>query len=676
MPGKERLNELLGAQWLLTNGLGGYALGTALAGNRSRYHGWLIAAARPPVERRVVLHSIAETIRTPEKTFLLNATEFGESGMLHPDGHRWLRDWSVTLPHTARWRYECGPVTVMRELHLLPGRNAARIRYAIGGDTSGTTLHLRPLMPMRDFHELTDRADADPSARLTDDRTLRIECNGCAATAQSSQGTWRLAADHWRDFAYAIDRDRGQPHREDVWSPGVLDVLLSAGASSRDVAVEFELIEPGRIDRAAAVRGWSPERVSEASSVASSEASSEAGASGKSETLDERLARAAEQFLAQRDIGGNWSTTILAGFPWFADWGRDAMIALPGLLLETHLAPLAAGVLSTFSTHCRNGLIPNRFDDYGGEPHYNTVDASLWFIRAVGLLHEADEASLRSQPELRETCRAILHAYERGTDFGIRMDDDGLIAAGSAESQLTWMDAQRDGVTFTPRHGKPVEINALWHHAWHVLARLTDDESERQTCLARAREIAAIFREQYWWESAGYCHDVVVSRGGGHWTGDETLRPNQILAVALAPSPLTDEQQRRVVNVIAQRMLTPFGLRTLNPSHPGYRGRFTGTLFERDAAYHQGTVWPWLVEPYIEAVLRTPGLDPTLIRGAGVLIRGLESELERGCLGQLAEVHSGDAPFDRGGCCAQAWSLAALIRSRAMLRRSGVAGRG
>ena len=655
---EDDLNQHLEALWLLTNGLGGYALGTALGGPRSRYHGWLVAASNPPVERHLVLHSMVEMVETAGRTQPLNTMEFGAAQTVHPDGWRRMRDRTIELPHTARWRYDVAGCTITRELHLIPGRNAARIRYEIKGMLAQpTTLFLRPLIPLRDFHELTDPGGPDPSCEAQAGRLLHVRRGELGASVRFSRGTWRAAPDHWRNFAYALDRDRGQDWTEDVWSPGVIEVEIpTEDDPARDVEVVVELTEPNLIDLSGTIR-----------KTGRSDSTDPFGSTD--DQTSAALARAAEQFIVRRVVDDRWSTTLIAGYPWFADWGRDTMIALPGLLLETGRIDEAAEALHTFAVHRRRGLIPNRFDDYGGPPHYNTVDASLWFCHAVGRLAELIDVP-REHPELVQACRDVLVHYERGTDDNIRMDHDGLIAAGSAETQLTWMDAQRDGVTFTPRHGKAVEINALWHRAWLVVAELNQragDHDAAQADRTRAGAIADRFRKSFWWDAAGCCHDVLVERDAGRWIGDETIRPNQIFAASLTDSLLSDDQRRRIVQVVAQRLLTPFGLRTLDPHHPDYRGQFRGSLFDRDAAYHQGTVWPWLTGPYVEAVCRTPGLDPTIVDGARVLLDALVSERDRGCFGQIAEVYDGDAPHRRGGCCAQAWSLAALLQGRRLL---------
>ncbi|RMH13746.1 MAG: glycogen debranching protein, partial [Planctomycetota bacterium] len=358
------------------------------------------------------------------------------------------------------------------------------------------------------------------------------------------------------------------------------------------------------------------------------------------------------------------AVSIIAGYPWFADWGRDTMIALPGLLLETGRFDEALSTLELFASHMHRGLIPNRFDDYAGGAHYNTVDASLWFV------HAATEYLLRTQDDtgfarLIEPCLEIIEAYQRGTDYNIHLDD-GLIAAGSPSTQLTWMDAQRDGVTFTPRYGKCVEINALWHHGLRRLSRAlaghtTHRTVELDTLAARCAErFTRLFNNP-----AGGLYDRLEPTASGYRPVDE-IRPNQIFAASLADAPLDHAGRASVVKTVRRELLTPFGLRTLAPSDPAYIGHYRGNLFERDRAYHNGTVWPWLIGPFVEAALR---VDPSQHARTSLraLLQPLTNRMSQVCLGQVGEICDGDEPHTPDGCPAQAWSVAELLRAWIML---------
>lgn len=634
-------------RWLLTNGLGGFAMGSAIGANMSRYHGWLIASANPPVGRVLALHSVVEDIELAGSIFSIASQRFGETFHRHPDGWKRLVEFRAALPHAATWTYAHGGARISRTLRLVAGRNAVNVMYEIEGPGDRAQLRLRPLLTMRDFHGLRHAGGAASEMSWSVESAQRLlvrsrEPAGLALELQASDGAWREEPNWWHDFAYADDRDRGQHWREDAWTPGVLhcDVPLIDGRCR--VVLTAELVQPHHV-RAVA----SPPPVQR-------EATDAMGAARR------RLELAADQFIVQRTRRNHPHpmTTIMAGYPWFADWGRDAMIALPGLLLTTGRHAEAESVLMLFAQAMQDGLIPNRFDDYTDRAHYNTVDASLWFIHAVReLLRASPQTSARGA--LLGACRTIVAAYRAGTMFDIRMDDDGLIAAGNEHTQLTWMDAQRDGVTFTPRFGKAVEVNALWHHALHCLASMTDEINEASELHELASRVAASFRRAFWWAEKSCCFDLAPECG----LHGRQVRPNQIVAVSLEHSPLTPEQQRGVVNIVRERLLTPFGLRTLDPADPEYKGRFEGDLMQRDAAYHQGTVWPWLIGPFCEAMIRTGSSREEV----ETIIAPLLGELDHGCVGQIAEVYDGDAPHRAGGCAAQAWSVGELLRVLAML---------
>jgi len=367
-----------------------------------------------------------------------------------------------------------------------------------------------------------------------------------------------------------------------------------------------------------------------------------------------KLARAANDFVVSRKApDGREGTSIIAGYPWFADWGRDTMIALPGLLLVTGRFEQARQVLSVFAEYVSDGMIPNRFDDYTNEPHYNTVDASLWFVHACFeyLRHSKDSATF--EKSLKPACRAILDGYRRGTRFKIRMDEsDGLITQGDAHTQLTWMDAKMGDIAFTPRQGKPVEINALWYHALVLMGE--------NDLASRVREN---FSKAFWISPFRGLADVVEGDGKSGYKRDNSIRPNQIFAASLPNSPLTREQQHAVVEVVRRELLTPVGLRSLARSDPKYRGRYTGNQFERDRAYHNGTIWAWLIGGFLEAHLRVHDRSEESLAQARRWLSPLIDHLEEhACIGQISEIFEADDPHRAVGCCAQAWSVAEVLR--------------
>jgi len=379
-----------------------------------------------------------------------------------------------------------------------------------------------------------------------------------------------------------------------------------------------------------------------------------------------RLAAAASQFVVARDAGDPMSPgcSIIAGYPWFADWGRDTMISLRGLLLTTGRTRHAGLVLQTWASAIQDGLLPNRFDDRTvDDAHYNTADASLWFMHAAHAYFEEVGGPSGSPwgDMLLEACLDIVHAHLAGTCPGIRVAADGLIEAGIEGEALTWMDARIDGVAVTPRIGKPVELSALWQSGLRLLSNWLPSEASR---LTDAADAAAASFSKFWNDEADCCFDLLEQRDG-HWVGNPQIRPNQIFAVSLPFSPLSSPRQRRVLEVVQRELLTPYGLRTLSPRDPDYCGRFTGDMRSRDTAYHNGTVWPWLIGPWCDAIRRTwhdPVDAEAMVADATA---SLLDSLDHGCVGQIAEIYDGDAPHEPHGCPAQAWSVAELLRASA-----------
>jgi predicted glycogen debranching enzyme len=394
-------------------------------------------------------------------------------------------------------------------------------------------------------------------------------------------------------------------------------------------------------------------------------------------TRDKKLRKiclAADQFIVTRDTGpasGNRQqqspnsesrATILAGYPWFADWSRDAFIAMPGLLFSTGRFDKAKSVLITFAQAADDGLIPNRFDDRNNTAYFNSIDGSLWFINAAFEYLSATGDSETFTEQLLPTMRWIVESYYNGTRFGICADGDGLITGGNSETQLTWMDAKYDGVAFTPRYGKAVEVNALWYNGLCCLAQsyVGRDIESAKHYKSIADKVGASFCKLFWNESAGYLNDCVLPDG----SVDTSIRPNQIFAASLAFSPLSHEQQRSVVDVVQQNLLTSYGLRTLSVKDSNYKGTYSGPQQQRDEAYHQGTVWPYLIGPFVASYLKVNDFSPKSKREAAEFIEPLMQHLlEDGCLGQLCEIFDGDAPHKPRGCVAQAWSVAELIRA-------------
>jgi len=673
--GEADVRRFIETEWLLTDGLGGFAMGTALGLNTRRYHGWLIHASRPPVGRIMLLNAVLErfSLTAPggvEETVELSNFEFAPSH-LAPRGHRYLKRFERGL-NACRWVYRCGEFTIQRQISIGWRLGGVEGRYRLDGPAgSQVRLTLAPLMRLHDFHHLI----------RCDGRRFRVRgtMTGIAIGAEdgaelhlaASGGQFHAKNDWWFNFHYEQERQRGQDFVEDLFTPGEFrhECMIEAGGvcefvfrASAAAISSTDLRSASPIEKAGALR---------ASHLRAIGARLAESTPALGRRLD--LLAAADDFVVSRRAGEEMLKTLLAGYPWFGDWGRDTMIALRGLLLVTGRFDEALRTLCAFASHRRHGLIPNLFDDYGGAAHYNTVDASLWFIHAACEYRRLSGDVAGFDRDLREACLDIVDHYRRGTDFGIRMDEcDGLILAGDASTQLTWMDAKRDGVVFTPRCGKPVEINALWYSGLRALAEtLRETDSSRAAALD---EIAARVREHftaaYWCEPTRCLADVLLPEAQG-WKQDATVRPNQILACSLRFSPLDVDKRRGVIAAVEEHLLTPVGLRTLSPRDSRYHGRFEGGMFERDRAYHQGTVWPWLMGPFVEAVLRADDFSEAARRLGRTLLEPLLEQMIVGrSLGQIAEVYDGDSLPDRprlpGGCMAQAWSVAAVLDGLAM----------
>jgi predicted glycogen debranching enzyme len=697
----------LDKEWLLTNGTGAYAMGTAGGINTRPYHGLLVAATRPPVGRMVILNQMLEQLVLPAalvpapapagvgarvppgagpgagagagrqtldfSTLLFRDERGGQ--VAAPQGHSLLRRFEKGLH--AQWHYSLGAVTLTRALYLHWKEQSATLRYLVHvpevpGPSAGgpaAVLRLSPMVSLRDFHAIL-RKDTSSAFRMEQrPGQVTIRRDGVDATFACAAPWVSAASPWWYGVYYPAAAERGQECQEDYFVPGCFEVPIPASATGvTEVTFTVALGE-----RIADDQAWdSDERaihlrpVVEHLSCARSGGAGAGARAGLRAPMARILALAGDDFIADRTVRRTPLTTVLAGFPWFADWGRDTFIALPGLLLETGRFKEARQALQAFAESIRDGLVPNRFDDYDAEAaHYNTVDASLWYIRAALEYVEASGDRDCWDDWLGESCRKIMDAYIRGTLFNIRMAGDGLITAGSPSTQLTWMDAACGGTVFTPRHGKAVEINALWYYALASMAELMKDDNKAlaEHYLKLADRIKRSFGKVFWDDNLGYLRDHVWSDDQGREHPDATLRPNQILALSLPESPLPRTKQLQVLQVLRERLLTPSGLRTLPAGDPHYHGRYTGPQYQRDEAYHQGTVWCWLIGPYCEAVLRCGEFSPESRREARAALAPLLEDLEGRGLGQLPEICEGDAPHRPVGCVAQAWSVGEVIRA-------------
>lgn len=628
-----QLDPGLKQEWLLTNGKGAYAASTVVGCNTRKYHGLLIAATLPPVGRIMALNRIGEVLTLAghdEKLLELSVNQFGDK--FHPRGDELLEKFE--LADTVKWTYEVHGITIEKELQIVWGENRIGVRYTIDPAGRQCELRLLPFVSLRDFHSVLkvgkhfDVATAPSGVRVSDQaHTLRIDADGA---------DFVLSQDWWYGQTYAIETYRGQDDTEDLFSPGGF-VLSTDKKSTITLWAAVGEYEPADWAQAQQRR---PDPCRPGRSIVQCDTSS---------PLVRRLIHAAGDFIVDRkNPDGSTGRTIMAGYPWFSDWGRDTMISLPGLLLLTGRFDDACQVLKVFAQYVSDGMIPNRFDDYTNEPSYNTVDASLWFIHAVFeyLKYSKDQATFDQY--LHPACQKIIDGYRAGTRYHIKMDEsDGLVTQGDQDTQLTWMDARDNGISFTPRQGKAVEINALWYHALMLMG-------EKELAAKTAKN----FREKFWISPFRGLADVVNGTDR-----DTSIRPNQIFAVSLPNSPLTRDQQSAVVEVVRRELLTPAGLRSLAASDPKYHGHYGGAQFQRDSAYHNGTVWAWLIGPFLQAYLNVNDHSADARKQAIAWITPLIGPLLiTGCIGQISEIFEGDPPHAPRGCFAQAWSVAEVLR--------------
>jgi glycogen debranching enzyme len=665
-------------EWLVTNGLGGYAFGTVAGPATRRYHGLLVAALEPPVGRTVLVPAMREEVAlpagsgSPGGSLALHAIDRAD-GRVDGEGWRYLESLELEgmLPV---WRFAIDDLILERRVWMADGRNATYVRYALVRGDRPVELTLTPLVAARDHHDLgggsrrpvasevSEREVAIPLDAPTGPVVLRIEADGGVVSPPPARGPARAALHHQEET------DRGEDDRSIAWVGAVARLGLDPGSSA---AIVLSVDDGGVV--ASAEDALAEARDRQAVLV------DRAGARGEAPAI-RQLVLAADQFIVRRRIpvpGGppEDGRTVIAGYPWFNDWGRDTMIALRGLALETGRHDDARRILRSFARFVRHGLLPNDFPDRDDvEPAYHTVDASLWYAVAIdGYVRATGDAALVD--ELLPTLLSIVEHHLAGTDFGIGVDpEDGLVRAAADGYQLTWMDAKVGDWVVTPRRGKPVEIQALWVSTMRLVARWLGERGDE----ARAAELDRLadravgsFGRRFWRPELGYLADVVDGPDGD----DLALRPNQVLAVSLPHPLLTGDRAARVVAATGRALLTSGGLRSLAPSDPAYRHTFHGDRLTRDAAYHQGTVWSWLIGPYVEAVLATSG-DPA--RAASILAPFVDHLSDAG-LGSISECFEPDPPHAPRACVAQAWGVAEVLRAMRLVERSerdGVISRG
>jgi predicted glycogen debranching enzyme len=639
-------------EWLVTNGIGGFASATISGGATRRYHGLLVAALQPPLGRTQLVAFLDETVRYAGATYAL-ATHRWASGALDPRGFLYLESFRLE-GGTPVWTYALADALIEKSVWMVQGENTTFIHYTLSRASSPLEIDLKALVNYRDFHSLTHAGDWRMKISPVEHGVMVLPFDGATPFfLKSAQASCEPYHQWYRDCLLPMETERGLEDREDHLFAALFRATLNPGESLTVVATT-EAITP--LDAVAS----RAQRATHESSLLEAWQAQNEKTSGNAPGWLRQLVLAADQFVVKRSLPEEEDgRSVIAGYHWFGDWGRDTMIALPGLALATGRSEVARKILLAFARYVDCGMLPNNFPDQGGKPEYNTVDAALWYFQAVHQYFAAtqDTATLE---KLYPVLAAMIDAHVRGTRYNIHVDSgDGLLYAGGPGIQLTWMDAKIGDWVVTPRAGKPVEINALWINALETMEQFAGVLSKSTENYQRLSAQAKNSFQNFWNAERNCCFDVIDVPGAGKNGKDAALRPNQILAVSLPVSPLPKDQQKSVVDICAERLLTSHGLRSLAPGEPNYQGHYGGDQRSRDAAYHQGTVWGWLLGPFALGHLRVYN-DPPVALG---YLEPLGSHIGALGLGTLAEIFDGDPPHIPRGCIAQAWTVGEILRA-------------
>jgi predicted glycogen debranching enzyme len=625
-------------EWLTVNGVGGFASGTVAGSCARRYHSLLVTTLPAPHGRMALLGKVEELVTVQGERYDL-ATNRYANDTVYPDGWRYIAEFNPWPVPT--WMYKMpGETVLVKRVFLQRGKNTVYVTYTLREAPTHVTLNLTPLTCWKSYHAEMHPWPGFPVRRGPEVGGWYVQATPDApALRLLARGARWTPAGWWHNnLVHERERERGLDYYEDLFCPATCTLTLRIGETAAFIAT----VEPTEPEDATLVL---------AEIVKHQEALAKAAGMTDDETRRD-LVLNADQFVIRAH---GVRSTVIAGYPWFTDWGRDTMIALPGLCLTTGRADVAADILKDFAGYVSQGMIPNRFPDQGETPDYNTADATLWFVHACDRYVTATKDTA-FQKMMLPILEEIISAHQRGTRYSIHVDgDDGLLFAGEPGTQLTWMDAKVGDWVVTPRIGKPVEINALWINALRITAAWGGPKGGKPYADA-ADQATASFRAKFVRPDGRGLYDLLHLDG----TPDGAIRPNQIIAAALAYSPLTEDQSRAVLEVVTQELLTPYGLRSLSPSDPAYRGRYDGSPPERDGTYHQGTVWAWLIGPLVDAYRKVHGSNADV----HPLLASLEAELRDYGVGGIGEIFDGDAPHHPNGCPWQAWSVAELLRVR------------
>ncbi len=647
-------------EWLVTNGLGGYASGTVRGDITRRYHGLLIAALPNPLGRTMMLNALSERLRLPDRRVCYIGTQ--ELAGIAPEHILRLSEFCLEAGLPV-WRYEVDGFVLEKRLLMTYRQNTVRVSYHLLSGSGTLRLGLRPAIHFRSHDDPVSSVDSHRYMLVARDDQFEITTNDelppLRLQIHGPSSAFTFDRKKTASIPYPTERSRGYEWHGSLWSPGYFRSDLAEGQVTTLMASteKWETIEAltpemafrSEMNRRRLLLAAAPPQLREGAGAEWTLAADQFLITPAGRLEDEARARAQ----------GDEIRTVIAGYHWFTDWGRDTMISLEGLTLATGRTNEAGWILRTFAQYIRDGLIPNLFPEGNAQGLYHTADATLWYFHAIRRYVDctSDRTTLRLLlPKLVD----IIEHHMRGTCFGIGMDpEDGLLRQGQEGYQLTWMDAKVGDWVVTPRRGKAVEINALWYNALRLLDTWLREEG-READAHRLEETAArvhkSFNARFWNEAAGYLYDVVDAEGGGD---DDACRPNQVLAISLDYPVLDRHLWKPVMDVVTERLLTPAGLRSLAPGHPDYKPKYYGDLRSRDAAYHQGTVWAWLIGPYIDAFLK---LNPEHVLAARKLLEAFVPHLTEQCIGSISEVFDAEPPYTPRGCIAQAWSVAEVLR--------------
>ena len=643
----ENFSESCQWEWLETNGLGGWS-GSSLAGcNTRRYHGLLMAAIKPPAERLLLVSKLDESIILDNKRYDLSTNDYGDT--LSPDGFQFLNSFKKEL--FPEWIYEAASIRLRKTITMVYGQNTTLIRYEVLKADRIFSLQLLPLIAARGYHQL-QHADNNIfwNVEFRNGLFHNQPFEGAPDIFISVPGSTYQPVNKWYyHFNYLQEKYRGLDYIEDLFNHGSFSVQLKDG-DSLNVIISTDDPTGKNADTL-----FETEKNRKSSLL-----------KGVTDTLLQQLVLAADQFIVKREIPSDTTAepavelkTVIAGYHWFTDWSRDTMIALPGLCLETGRYEDARKIIAVFAKSVSEGMLPNRFQDNNQPPEYNNVDGTLWYFIAVFSYLQKTNDRKFVLDDILPVLKDIIEWHFKGTRFHIHVDSDGLLYAGEPGQQLTWMDARVGNQVITSRMGKPVEIEALWYNALKIFEELLimNGETDQAGEIAgKAEQAKKSFDEKFWFSEGGYLIDVIDPDG----KPDYSIRPNQVFALSL-PFHLTDgEKGESVMKILRSKLYTPVGLRSLSAEDPEYKGHYGGNVFSRDSSYHQGTVWGWLMGPYIDAGMKMEG--ELFKKEAAEMVVQFTKQLNEGCIGSISEIFDGDAPHHPRGCVAQAWTVAEILR--------------